>query len=177
MRDLLADLLTYTQVGSGADEIADAVDMNGIFEGVRRNLQSVIAETDAIITADPLPVLPIHAGHCASLLQNLIGNAIKYRSAQAPRVHVSLAESDGEFRFAVADNGIGIDPKYHEHIFEVFKRLHGSKIPGTGVGLAICKRVVEQYGGRIWVESAEGRGAIFFFTLPTTAARAAGGGE
>jgi signal transduction histidine kinase len=107
-----------------------------------------------------------------SLLQNLVANAIKYRSERPPRIHISVQETDGELQFAVADNGIGIEPEYHERIFELFKRLHGKAIPGTGVGLAICKRVVESYGGRIWVESRVGDGAIFFFSLPSLTDRA-----
>src|SRR5579862_4243732 len=95
-------------------------------------------------TADPLPVLHINPGHFASLLQNLIHNSIKYRTGLAPRIHVSVSKTDREHLFGVSDNGI--DPKYHSQIFEVFKRLHGGKMPGTGVGLAICKRVVEHYG-------------------------------
>ena len=95
-----------------------------------------------------------------------MGNAIKYRSGERPRIHISCERLENQFRFAVADNGMGIDPEYHAKIFGVFKRLHGKKIPGTGIGLAICQRVVERYGGRIWVESQLGAGATFFFILP-----------
>lgn len=174
MRDLLADLLTYTQLGPHTEAPTETVDLNLILEDVKSNLRALIAETDAIVTAEPLPPLRVYPAHCASLLQNLIGNALRYRSDQNPRIHVSVKQADGVYQFAVADNGMGIDPKYHDQIFEVFQRLHGSETPGTGAGLAICKRVVERYGGRIWVESAEGRGATFFFTLPASAASAAG---
>ena len=104
------------------------------------------------------------------LFQNLISNALKYRSEQPPRVHVSATQKNGEWRIGVADNGIGIDPKYHRMIFGVFKRPHGQTIPGTGIGLAICQRVVERYDGRIWVESQKNQGATFYFTLPTAQA-------
>ena len=111
------------------------------------------------------------------LFQNLIANAIKYRRECPPRVHLSVQETDGQLRFAVADNGMGIDPKYHRQIFEIFKRLHGNDIPGTGLGLAICQRVVERYGGRIWVESRVGEGATFRFTLPGVERSGSAGGQ
>jgi signal transduction histidine kinase len=100
------------------------------------------------------------------LLQNLISNAIKYHGAAPPRVHISAEQCQNEWRFAVADNGIGIEPEYHQTIFGVFKRLHGASVPGTGMGLAICQRVVERSGGRIWLESQPGEGTTFYFTLP-----------
>src|SRR5262249_23324982 len=103
------------------------------------------------------------------LLQNLVGNALKYRGAQPPRIHVSAQRTGEEWRFAVKDNGIGIDPKYREVIFGIFKRLHGGgSRSGTGIGLAICQRLVVRYGGRIWVESAIGKAATFFFTVPVS---------
>jgi PAS domain S-box-containing protein len=177
MRALLGDLQTYTHLGASANGMAEAVDLNDVLSDVRRNLDGLVGNTAAEVTADPLPAVPIHPAHATSLLQNLIVNAITYRSDQPPRIHISATAADGEYRFAVADNDIGIDPEYHAQIFELFKRLHSGRIPGTGVGLAICKRVVEQYGGRIWVESAEGEGATFFFTIPVSAAQAAGGAD
>jgi signal transduction histidine kinase len=101
-----------------------------------------------------------------TLLQNLIGNAIKYRGEQPPRVHISAAPAGANWQFCVRDNGIGIAPEYHDRIFGIFKRLHGKEIPGTGIGLAICQRIVQWHGGDIWVESEPGRGSVFYFTLP-----------
>jgi PAS domain S-box-containing protein len=173
MRQLLADLLTYSQLGARRDYPVEAVDLNFVLESVKQNLKVAIDESGAVITADRLPTLAASAAHVIPLFQNLIANAIKYRSEQLPRIHISVQETDGQLRFAVTDNGIGIEPEYHERIFEVFKRLHGRKIPGTGVGLAICQRVVERYGGRIWVESQAGQGATFLFTLPDVALHSA----
>ena len=168
MRELLADLLAYTEIGAHTEEPSEAVDLNVIVSKVIQNLKASIEETGSGITCDPLPTLCANAAHFTSLFQNLIANAIKYRGQQPPRIHISAKEAPGQIRFTVADNGIGIDPQYHEQIFEVFKRLHGQNIPGTGVGLAICQRVVERYSGRIWVESRGGDGATFVFTLPST---------
>lgn len=102
------------------------------------------------------------------LFQNLIGNAIKYRSQEPPRIHVSAARADSGWVFCVEDNGIGVEPPYVEHVFGMFKRLHGSDIPGTGMGLAICRRIAERHGGRIWIEPARERGTKVFFTMPAT---------
>ena len=170
MRELLADLLAYTEIGAATDQPMDAVDLNGILEKVTQNLKVSIQENGASVTWDCLPIIRAHPAHFFSLFQNLAGNAIKYRSDEPPRIHVSVLENAGQLRFAVTDNGIGIAPEYHDKIFIPFKRLHDRKIPGTGIGLAICQRVVEKYGGKIWVDSQVGRGATFFFTLPRTAA-------
>ena len=169
MRDLLADLLTYTEIDTRAEETARAVDLNVLVEHVRANLAEAIGESGAAIAVDHLPTLSVPEGHVLPLFQNLISNAIKYRSDVPPRIHIRAQEADGELRFSVTDNGVGIKPQYHEQIFGVFKRLHGRSIPGSGVGLAICQRVVKRYGGRIWVESEAGQGATFFFTLPNVA--------
>ena len=123
-------------------------------------------ESNATLTVDELPRVRAHEAHMVSLFQNLIANSIKYRSDAPPQIHLTVNEVDGMHRFAVSDNGIGIQPEYHGKIFMAFKRLHGNNIPGSGIGLAICKRVVERYGGRIWVESEAGKGSTFLFTLP-----------
>jgi PAS domain S-box-containing protein len=174
IRELLTDLLAYTEIRTRDGEPLETVDLNVVIEDVRQNLKAAIDESGAEVTNERLPILHASRGHFQPLFQNLIGNAIKYRSARPPRIHVSLQEVGDELRFAVSDNGMGIDPEYHKQIFEVFRRLHSRKIPGTGVGLAICQRVVERYGGRIWVESQAGQGATFLFTLPNVAIHFAG---
>ena len=173
MRELLSDLLAYTEIRGRDEEPPEVVDLNAVIDDVRQNLKASIDESGAEVTSDHLPLLRVRQAHFQSLFQNLIGNAIKYRSDQPPRIHVSVREVEGELRFSVSDNGIGIDPEYHQQIFEVFRRLHSRKIPGTGVGLAICQRVVERYGGRIWVESRAGQGSAFIFTLPNVAVHSA----
>ncbi|MFN0103300.1 MAG: PAS domain S-box protein [Bryobacteraceae bacterium] len=168
MRELLADLLAYTQVNEDDGESrTNLIDLNLIFRKSVENLKTAIQESDAVVAGGQLPSVRGYEPHFLQLLQNLIGNAIKYRGESAPRVHVSAGKSDGVWRLAVADNGIGIEPQYHQMIFGVFKRLHGRTIPGTGIGLAICQRVVDRFGGRIWVESQLNRGATFYCTLPT----------
>lgn len=169
MRELLADLLEYTEIRAGKEDPPQVVDLNLVIEDVRQDLKAAIDESHAVVTSDRLPSLRAQRAHFQPLFQNLIGNAIKYRSACPPRIHVSVGTVDGQLRFAVSDNGMGIEPEYHNQIFGLFKRLHGKKIPGTGVGLAICQRIVERYGGRIWVESQLGQGAAFVFTLPNIA--------
>lgn len=168
IRELLADLLSYTAAGADGQLAPENVALNEVFEVVvTQNLYASIAESGATVTRDDLPTVCGHTAHFVQLLQNLIGNALKYRAEQAPRIHVTAVRRHDEWCIAVSDNGIGIEPEYHERIFGVFKRLHGRNIPGTGIGLAICQRVVERYGGRIWVESEPGRaGATFYFTLP-----------
>jgi PAS domain S-box-containing protein len=166
MRDLLADLLAYTSIGAQNDQPAAAVDLNSVLETASKNLTFSIAETGAAVESEDLPTVIGHEAHFIPLFQNLIGNAIKYRSEAPPRIHIAVDQTDSEVRFSVADNGIGIAPAYHTKIFAAFKRLHGGSIPGTGIGLAICQRVVERYGGRIWVQSELGHGATFVFTLP-----------
>ena len=169
MRELLADLLAYTEIRAGKEDPPQVVDLNLVMEDVRQDLKAAIDESQAVVTNDRLPALRAQRAHLQPLFQNLIGNAIKYRGVRPPHIHVSVETVDGELRFAVSDNGMGIEPEYHNQIFGLFKRLHGKKIPGTGVGLAICQRIVERYGGRIWVESQLGQGATFVFTLPNIA--------
>ena len=168
MRDLLADLLAYSEIGARPEEPMAVVDLNVVLEKVLQNLKVAIDDSGAEITHSRLPSLRAYEGHFIPLLQNLIGNAIKYRCDQTPRVDISMREQEDQMRFEVADNGTGIEPQYRAKIFVAFKRLHGKDIPGTGIGLAICQRVVELYGGRIWVESEPGRGSSFIFTLPSS---------
>lgn len=166
MRELLADLLSFTELAADPDSGQESTDLNAVFQKVTHNLKTTVEESGAMLTCGELPVVRGQPAHYVQLFQNLLSNAIKYRGECPPHVHVSVEEQGGEWLFAVADNGIGIEPKYHQTIFAVFKRLHGKTIPGTGIGLAICQRVVERYGGRIWVESRVGQGATFYFTLP-----------
>jgi PAS domain S-box-containing protein len=165
MRELLADLLAYTQVNNDSEE-PELVDLNMVFGKEMENLKAAIEETEAVVTQDKLPRVKGREAHFLQLFQNLIGNAIKYRADRPPRIHLGAAKSADDWLFSVADNGIGIEPEYHESIFGVFKRLHGREISGTGIGLAICQRAVERYGGRIWVESQLGHGSTFYFTIP-----------
>jgi signal transduction histidine kinase len=170
MRDLLSDLLAYTQIGARPDTALEAVDLNLVLDKVQNNLKVSIEKSRAVINADILPTLLAHEAHFIPLFQNLIGNAIKYQSDhEPPRVDISFKEIDQHYRFEVLDNGMGIAPEYHKKIFVPFKRLHGKAIPGTGIGLAICHRIVERYGGSIWVESRLGQGSKFIFTLPKSA--------
>ncbi len=166
MRELLADLLAYTAVDAQATDDTETIDLNLIFEEVIKNSKVAIEESAAMVSSDPLPIICGHRAHFVQLFQNLISNGIKYRSKRSPRIHVSAEQQNGSWRFAVTDNGMGIAPEHHEKIFGVFKRLHGKTIPGTGIGLAICQRVVERYQGRLWVESESDKGATFFFTVP-----------
>jgi signal transduction histidine kinase len=166
MRELLADLLAYAEIGARLDEPAQPVDLNFVVQKARESLALAIVESGAVITVARLPVVRGFASHFTPLFQNLIGNAIKYRSEQPLKIDIAAGRMNGYIQICVADNGIGIAPEYHSNIFVAFKRLHGKKIPGTGIGLAICQRVVERYGGRIWVESDVGQGSNFIFTLP-----------
>ena len=173
MEALVKDLLAYTQA-AGRDQNIEDVDSEHALARSLENLATTIRETQAAITHDPLPVLRIGEVQLQQLFQNLVGNAIKYsRDAEAPRVHISANLMGDRWQFAVQDNGIGIHPDHKEKIFGIFKRLHtDGKYAGTGIGLAICQKIVERSGGRLWVESAgEGKGSTFYFTLP------AGGGD
>jgi PAS domain S-box-containing protein len=170
MKQLIEDLLAYSRVGTkgGAFTMvpAEAALRRALF-----NLRAAVEEAGAVVTYDPMPTLPADEVQLGQLLQNLIGNALKFRSNSVPRIHIGVKELGQEWQFEVRDNGIGIEPQYYERIFMVFQRLHNKgEYPGTGIGLAICKKVVERHGGRIWVESrlADGpdRGSSFFFTLP-----------
>jgi len=170
MEQLLRDLLSYSQTGSSGEGPIHPVDCAAALRKVMLNLQASIEQNRASITFDPLPVVHAHEIRMVQLLQNLVGNAIKYRSAEPPEIHVSAERRESDWVFSVEDNGIGIDPEYAQEVFRIFRRLHGQAYPGTGIGLAICQRIVESYGGRIWVESSSGRGSRFCFTFPQSAA-------
>jgi two-component system, chemotaxis family, sensor kinase Cph1 len=165
MNVFLTDLLAYAQVGR-SEEPQRQIDVDIVLQWALMNLRGLIQETGAVITSDALPRIQADQGRLAQLFQNLIGNALKYRSEDTPRVHVRADKQEDDWVFSVADNGIGIPAEYRERIFDPFKRLHGSKIPGTGLGLALAKRIVENHHGRIWVESEVGKGSTFRFTIP-----------
>jgi light-regulated signal transduction histidine kinase (bacteriophytochrome) len=130
------------------------------------NLDAKIRENGAVVTHDPLPRVMADQMQIIQVFQNLIGNAIKYRSAEPPKVHVSARLEGTECIFCVRDNGIGFKQEYADRIFGLFKRLHGKEVPGTGIGLANCRKILERHGGRIWAEAEEGVGAAFYFALP-----------
>ena len=165
MQELIEDLLAYSRVGTRGRRFA-AVDCNATLAVVLGNLKAAIEEAGATVTRAPLATISGDESQLRQLLQNLIGNGIKYRDCKPPQVHVGCARDGDMWRFSVQDNGIGIDPQYAERIFAIFQRLHTQKeFSGTGIGLAICKKIVERHGGRIWVESVPGKGSTFYFTL------------
>jgi PAS domain S-box-containing protein len=166
MKTLINDLLTYSRVGTRGKDFT-LVDCNEVFRRVLQNLLVAIEENKAQIISDPLPVVTADAVQLEQLFQNLIANAIKFRGSHEPRVQIGVRKESKEWVFSVQDNGIGIDPRYFDRIFVIFQRLHGrEQYPGTGIGLAVSKRIVERHGGRIWVESKPGEGSTFFFTFP-----------
>jgi PAS domain S-box-containing protein len=167
INELVQDLLSYTKTAS-LDGVAPPVDSNSVLAEAVNALQQPIANSRAIITNNDLPVLRVHRTHLFQLLQNLLSNSIKYSNSQRrPEIHVSIRPYERDLvDLQVQDNGIGIAPEYHERIFGVFKRLHNATVPGTGIGLAICKKIAEHYGGSIWVESEEDEGSTFHVTLP-----------
>jgi len=167
MRDLIKDLLEYSKVGS-KDLHMKPVDCSSVLSKVISSFQTAIEKTGAIISHDKLPTLVVDASQLRGLFQNLIGNALKYCGKETPTIHISAQKMENEWVFSISDNGIGIAPEQTEMIFEIFQRLHGKgEYPGMGIGLAICKRIVERHGGKIWVESEPGKGSIFYFTLPS----------
>jgi PAS domain S-box-containing protein len=185
MSQLIVDLLMYSRVGLKRGVVP--VDLGGAVEAALANLRVVLAETGAKLTRDPMPTIPVNLGEMAQVFQNLIGNALKFRRpGVTPEIHVGVKKivwsgvpgvADGApgahdlrrdvWQFTVSDNGLGLDPRHAERIFTIFQRLHNRKqFPGTGVGLALCKKIIERQGGRIWAESEPGKGALFIFTLP-----------
>jgi PAS domain S-box-containing protein len=166
MAELVSDLLGYARVGGRGGQQLQPADMADALATAVTNLGSAIRTSGAQITHDALPTLPADRVQMVQLFQNLIGNAIKYRGPEPPRIHVSAVFEDGIWLVSVQDNGEGFAPEYAEDIFHPFQRLHGDDIPGTGIGLATCRKIIEAHGGHIWAESQRGSGAIFRFTLP-----------
>jgi light-regulated signal transduction histidine kinase (bacteriophytochrome) len=166
VQDLILNLLEYSRVQTrGAPFVA--TDCNETLAQVLRSLRLSIEETRAVVTIDPLPTVSADQTQLGQLLQNLISNALKFHGPEPPQIHVTARPNGQEWLFSVRDQGIGLDPAYAEKIFVIFQRLHTRReYPGTGLGLALCKKIVERHGGRIWVTSQPGNGATFFFTLP-----------
>lgn len=166
MQGLIQDLLAYSRVGTRTG-VFEPTELSTAMDRSLANLHAAIAESDARITRGTLPTVLGDLVQLTQLFQNLLGNAIKFRGAETPHIHVSARRTDSEWVIAVADNGIGLEPEYKERIFVIFQRLHGKgDYPGTGIGLAICKKIVTRHGGRIWVESQFGKGATVYFTIP-----------
>ncbi len=168
MQALITDLLAYSRVGTHAHAF-ELVSGEEVLEEALANLTMAVQESGAMVSHDPLPTLRADGAQLAQLFQNLIGNAIKFRTDRPPVIRIAVRpEADG-WLFSVTDNGIGIEPQYFERVFRVFQRLHTrARYPGTGIGLAICKKIVERHGGRIWIESRPEQGSTFYFTLPQT---------
>jgi PAS domain S-box-containing protein len=163
---LIKDLLEYSQIETKAKNIKPT-DFSFIVEEAMSNMKTAIDESNAVVTYNKMPTIMSDPQQMISLFQNLIDNAINFRSNKAPRVRISAERKGDEWVFAIRDNGIGIDPKDFEKIFVMFQRLHGSTdYPGTGIGLLICKKIVERHGGRIWLESETAKGSTFYFTIP-----------
>jgi PAS domain S-box-containing protein len=166
MRALLSGLLEYSRVNTQGNPL-EPTNSAVVFNQVIANLKALIKTSGAVVTRDPLPMVMADNVQLIRLFQNLIANAIKFRGEEPPRVHVSARQGKEEWIFSIRDNGIGIPLEYAESIFEMFRRLHSeTKYPGTGIGLAVCKKIVERHGGRIWVKSRSGKGSTFYFTLP-----------
>ncbi len=169
MQALIMDLLAYSRVGTRGHAF-EPVNLEETLSDALANLTVAISESGAVITRDPLPTVLGDDTQLGQLWQNLIGNAVKFRAeGRAPQIRVTARRNGDEWTFGVADNGIGIEPQYFERVFRVFQRLHTrTRYAGTGIGLAICKKIVERHGGRIWIESQPEEGSTFYFTLPAT---------
>ena len=180
MQAMIQDLLAFSRVGR-AESGFQEIDLNAALKLALENLQPAIKESGAVVKCDSLPMLKAHRIQMVQLFQNLIGNAIKFRGNQPPLIQIGAEQKNGEWIFSAKDNGIGIAVEYSEIIFAIFQRLHTrSEYPGNGIGLAICKKIIERHGGRIWVESKEGQGSTFKFTLAAgteESARTAGAGN
>jgi light-regulated signal transduction histidine kinase (bacteriophytochrome) len=167
MQGMIQDLLAYSRAGTNGKALREVSTEHALTDALT-NLRATIDESGAVVTHDALPAITTNDTELAQVFQNLVANAIKYHGAEVPRVHVSATKNDvNEWIFCVRDNGLGIDPQYFQKIFVLFQRLHGRKeFKGTGIGLAICKRILERLGGRIWVESQPDKGSTFCFALP-----------
>jgi light-regulated signal transduction histidine kinase (bacteriophytochrome) len=170
LQNLLGGLQSYWQAVSSPDS-HETADSGALVSAAIAQIQESIERSGAAITRGSLPVIYCDAAQITRIFQSLLENAIKFAGKDRPEIHVTAVIQDELFLFSVRDNGIGIDPRYHDRIFSAFKRLHADTYSGAGVGLAISRQIVEQHGGRIWVESELGNGATFFFTLPKQGAQ------
>lgn len=165
MQVLIKDLLEYSQVSTKGRKLKPMDSSLAVVQALV-NLKTAIEESGAVVTYDTLPIVMADSSQLSRLFQNLIGNSIKFRREEPPEIHISAEQKENEWVFSIKDNSIGIDPKNSERIFAIFQRLHGYEYLGTGIGLALCRKIVERHGGRIWVESELGKGATFYFTIP-----------
>jgi light-regulated signal transduction histidine kinase (bacteriophytochrome) len=166
MSRLISELLAYSRVGTQGKEFSD-VDCNAVVRQALDSLQAMIRESGAVVDCDPLPTVKGDPTQLEQVFQNLLANAMKFRDQRPPVVHVGVRETGADWEISVKDNGIGISPAQVGRLFVMFQRLHDrSKYPGTGIGLATCKKIVERHGGKIWVQSEPGEGSTFFFTIP-----------
>jgi light-regulated signal transduction histidine kinase (bacteriophytochrome) len=167
MQGLIQDLLAYSRAGTNGKPLREISSEKALKEALS-DLRATIQESGAVVTHDSLPAITTDDTQLTLVFQNLVGNALKYHGSKTPLIHVSATKNGGEeWIFSVRDNGLGIDPQYFERIFVLFQRLHGrEEFKGTGIGLAICKKIVERLGGRIWVESQPEKGSTFYFSLP-----------
>lgn len=166
MQMLINDLLDYSRVGTKGKEFV-MTEFDVILEKILRDFKKAVEESGAKVTIDPLPSLMVDGGQIGQLFQNLISNAIKFRGDAPPQIHISSEKNEDKWIFSVSDNGIGIDPEYSSRIFEIFQRLHSKEeYPGSGIGLAICKKIVERHGGNIRIESEPAKGTTFYFSIP-----------
>jgi light-regulated signal transduction histidine kinase (bacteriophytochrome) len=166
MQALIRDLLAYSRVTTRGRPLAPTDSRAALGEALA-NLEAATKETGATVTNDDLPTVRADPTQLVQVFQNLVGNAVKFGGEEPPRVHVSAERRGREWVFSVKDNGIGIDPQYFDRVFTIFQRLHSpQEYPGTGIGLALCQRILARHGGRIWVDSEPGKGSTFFFAIP-----------
>jgi light-regulated signal transduction histidine kinase (bacteriophytochrome) len=167
MTQLIKDLLAYSQAGRADRTRIEPTQLANVLQWALMNVDALAKETGAVITYDSLPLIEADQMQMVQVLQNLIANAIKFRRPdEPPRVHIGSERQNSEWLLSVNDNGIGMEPQYAERVFGVFKRLHGKEVPGTGIGLSICRKIIEAHGGRIWLESQPDQGTSVKFTLP-----------
>jgi chemotaxis family two-component system sensor kinase Cph1 len=167
MQRMIGDLLVYSRAGGNGKPYAPT-DCNALLDKVLHDLKLKIEESGVVITRDSLPEATVDASQLAQVFQNLIANAIKYRGDKIPAVRIAAERKMNDWMFSVSDNGIGFDAAHRERIFNLFQRLHtAAEYPGSGIGLSVCKKIVERHGGKIWAESEPGKGSVFYFTIPS----------